>query len=318
MTIKTQDKYGLRERAILVKVNTSLFGTQKKDNEATARAANDHGAAVDQVAFTKSIINRKNPLFKAIDKIKGSARNFHLAHSGPWDDNFRVISTTRYTQWREVLDGLIVDFDKAVDEFIKALPDIKAEARQNLGALYEEGLFPSDDAIRESFAITLETEVLPDRTNTILDLDQARTDQIIADATAADAKRVQGVTDHAHEVVRKELDGLITALRTFGDELPDTKRTKTFRDSLTKNIAGLADILPGLNITGDPKLDKLAQEIAAKLTVKTAAELRGDARKGDNRTKEAIEAEAATAREKVADDAEELLNDLSGIFGDAA
>ena len=41
MTVKTSDKYDLRQRAILVKVNTSLFGTQKKDKDATASTA-DH------------------------------------------------------------------------------------------------------------------------------------------------------------------------------------------------------------------------------------------------------------------------------------
>jgi hypothetical protein len=81
-------------------------------------------------------------------------------------------------------------------------------------------------------------------------------------------------------------------------------------------MAALADTLPGLNVTGDPALDKLAKDIAAKLTVINAAELRGDKVKGDNRSKERVEAEAASKREETADAAAEILNDLDGIFGD--
>jgi hypothetical protein len=311
MTIKTADKYDLRQRAILVRVSTSMFGTQKKDRDATNATADQYGAAADQVAVTKSIINRKNPLFKKIDKIKGLIRNSHLATTGVWDEPYRVIRTAKYSAWRSVMDELKIDFDEAADDLVKALPDIIAEAQGNLGALYDASLIPSAEEIRAAFSVEIDTEVLPDRGNMILDLDKAQVDGIVAAANAKDQQRLK-----THATVRKELETLIEALRSFGDELPDTKRTRTFRDSLVKRMAALADTLPGLNVTGDPALDKLAKDIAAKLTVINAAELRGDKVKGDNRSKERVEAEAASKREETADAAAEILNDLDGIFGD--
>jgi len=318
MTVKTQDKYGLREKAILVKVSTAMFGTQKKDREATQIAADTHRAAADQVAVVKSIINRKNPLFKKIDRVRGVLRNTHLATTGVWDDNFRIITTKKYAQWRETMDELVVKFDEAVADFVTALPQIKAEARENLGDLWDDDLIPDADKVRRSFYIDLETEVMPDRNNTILDLDQARTDQIIADANAADQKRIKALAEDTHNRVRNELEGMVEALRSFGDDLPDTKRTKTFRDSLIKRMAAMADTLPGLNVTGDPKLEKLAQDIAGQLTLISPADLRGDKVTGDNRTKAQIEAAAATKREETANAAQALVDDLDGIFGDAA
>ena len=318
MTIKTSDKYDLRQRAILVRVNTSMFGTQKKDKDATASTASQYGASVDQVAVTKSIINRKNPLFKKIDKIKGLIRNTHLSLTGCWDDNFRIITTKKYAMWRSTMDELISDFNEAVDLFVKARPDIVAEAQDNLGSLYDASLIPTSEEIREAFFAGVDTEVLPDRGNALLDLDKVQMDRIVSDANAADQQRIETLAAETHQTVREELASMVDALRAYGDELPDTKRTRTFRDSLVKRMASLADTLPGLNITGDPKLDKLAKDIAANLTTISAAELRGDKVKGDNRTPERIEADAATKREATANAAENILSDLDGIFGDAA
>ena len=318
MTIKTSDTYDIRKRAILVKVKTSILGTQKKDQEATTKAALDHNANRDQIFVGKSIINNKNPLFKMIIKIRGLVRNTHLTSTGPWDDDWRVLTTKKYGSYRQVIEDLFSQAWEAVDEFIKYYEDVKAEAKINLGDLYDESLYPSADHLRASFAFELETEVLPDRSNTILDLDKARTDKIIADAKALDEKRVETLTDHTHKVVREELEGMVAALAEFGDTIPDTKRTRTFRDSLTKRMGALADTLPGLNIKGDVKLDRLAKKIAAKLTVVDAAELRGDKKKGDNRTDARREAEAATKREEVSNDAKEILNDLDGVFGNPA
>jgi len=318
MTSKIHNKHGLRERAILVQVNTSLFGTQKKDRDATEDAAVRYGAEKTQVAVTKSILNRKNPAFDRIVKIKGLIRNAHLATTGVWDDSYRIISTKRYGQWRETMDEFRQDFDAAVEDLIKVLPDIKAEAQQNLGQLYDPSLIPDADTLRCEFSVDIKVEVLPERGHIALDLDAEHLARITEEAGAADNSRLERLTRETHERVRDELEKMSEALREFGNDLPNTKRTRTFRDSLVKRMAGMSDILPGLNVTGDPKLDKLSRAIAAKLTVVDAAELRGDKKPGDKRSKEQRDADASKKREEIADAADSLLADLGNVFGASA
>ena len=55
-----------------------------------------------------------------------------------------------------------------------------------------------------------------------------------------------------HDVVRKAADKL-------------TDKTAIFRDSLITNIQDLVDLLPRLNLTGDPRLEDLRREVADKL-----------------------------------------------------
>ena len=315
-TTATATEYDLRKRAILVRVTTKMLGTQKKDKEATATAAKAHEANEGQVFVGKDILNKKNPAFRKIKKIRDHARQFHLSTTGPWqDDGFRIIGTKTYSTWREALEDLSTQFDDAVSELVVAYADLKAEARQNLGDLYDETLYPAAEDLQDAFDITIETEVLPDRSNIALDLDKARTEKIIQDAKAADDVRVKTLTADTHRIVREALEKMIESLVHYGEDNPGKKRAKHFKNTLVDNMTRLAETLPGLNITGDARLDKLAQDIAEKLTIADASDLRGDKRKGDNRTPEQREKEAAATREEVSTDAKELLDNLTDVFG---
>jgi len=312
-----RDNYDIQKRAILVKVSTTMLGIVRKDVEATDTAAHTHNADVNQVRVVKNLLNPKSPVWLKIRKIRGKIRNFHRDNTGPWqDEGFRVITTKRYSNWRETLEALTADFDAAVDDLVTAYDDLKREAQINLGNLYDAALYPEGDKIRQAFSVVMETEVIPSRGSVILDLDKARTDKLVADATAADQRRVKKLAEYTHQIVRKELEGMLVALKEFGDDNPEakTKRTRTFRDSLVKRMAALADTLPGLNVTGDLRLDKLAQEIAGKLTIVSAAELRGNKTKGDNRTDAMREADAATKRDEVQANTQEILDDLDSLF----
>jgi hypothetical protein len=47
----------------------------------------------------------------------------------------------------------------------------------------------------------------------------------------------------------------------------------TFRDSIVTNLVKLVDVMPRLNVTGDPKLERLTDQVKASLLV-DPAELR--------------------------------------------
>jgi len=73
----------------------------------------------------------------------------------------------------------------------------------------------------------------------------------------------------------------------------------TFHDTLVENLREQAILLPKFNVSGDPKLDKLLQEINMKLCINDADVLRHD----------------FDIREDVAKDAKEILDKMSGYMG---
>jgi hypothetical protein len=64
------------------------------------------------------------------------------------------------------------------------------------------------------------------------------------------------------------------------------------------NITALLDVIPGLNLTGDPLMDQFAQEIRVKLTAFSPEDLRG----------------SGLARERTAARAEEILDRMNNFI----
>jgi len=311
-------KYNLREHAILVRFTASKWGISRKDAERTEAAARQYDSNTNMVALTKNLIDPKNPLYKAIAKNIGLAGNTFRAMAGPWDKSsggFWIISTKGYPKLQSVMLEFEQINDELVEDFIKALPMILAEAQQAAGQLYDPALIPTPSEIRDAFTFEFETEVLPDRGNTILDLDEKRAAMIRDDAEAKANKQLADLSAYTHEVLRDKLTDVVTNMREFGDEIDGSKRTRSFKNSLVQNMRDLCDLLPALNVQGNPKMDKLAQDIAAKLAINSADDLRGNKVKGDKRSDEAREAEAATLRENTADAAQDMLDNLAGVFG---
>ena len=56
----------------------------------------------------------------------------------------------------------------------------------------------------------------------------------------------------------------------------DGTRKGSFRDSLIENVRDLADLLPGFNITSDPKLEDIRTRIVKDLASVDPKDLRGD------------------------------------------
>ena len=216
------------------------------------------------------------------------------------------------------MDDLEEKHDDLVNKFIKALPSIVADAEAKGGAIFDKSAIPDAETIREKFQFKLEIEVLPDASNNvILSLDDKRKDAIGAQAVAKEVARFKGVADHVEETVREKLQEMLVNLREFGDDIPGKTRKRSFKNTQIDHMKSLCDLLPALNITGDQRLEKLAQDIAKNLTMTSAADLRGNKKHGDNRSDERREADAAKAREETADATEQILNDLDSVFGDA-
>jgi len=301
MTVRTKD-VDIRQRACLVRISTKLMGVEKKDNPATDKLVTLMGCSDGAAKAVKSLINPNNQAYKDIKIVRGLLRNTHIDLTGCWqDDGFRIIGTKRFASYERIMDDLVARFWAKVDVFVEAWDDVLAEAKKDLGDMFNEADYPNKADVRACFSIEREVEVIPDRTNTILDLDQARVEKLQADAIDKDRKRMVTLTEETHQRVAEELEGMLKALREFGGEIEGTKRTRTFRNSLIDRMAGLADVLPGLNLTNDPKQDKLARKLA-KLTVHDPKDLREEGVEGDK------------LRKDVADEAEEMLDALGGVF----
>ena len=312
----------LRQRALLVKLNTKRFGISKKDKTATMDAADANNANVSSMSVVKQIIPKKNPAYNALDSYMSKMTNAFRKLTGEWDGEWRIVSGQGFGAVNEFVDNIKMEIERLKEDLRKAMPQILADAPRDhvgLGKMYDAADYPEIDVIIDAFQVVFDSDIIPERSNNLMiGLDDARIEKLVTEANAKDVQRTKDLNAHTHGRVSEALSGMIESLDTFGDEIDNSKRTRTFRDTLVSNMADVADVLKGLNIGGDPALDKLADDITAKLTKVDAPALRGAKVKGDNRTPEMIDKDASDLRKKVSGRAKELVNDLEGVFGIAS
>ena len=309
----------LRQRALLVKLTTKRFGISKKDQSATTETAVAQSASESSVSVVKQTIPRNNPQYKALDKFMSKSTNAFRNMCGEWDGDWKIISGPGFGPLNEFVDNVKMEVERLKVELRKALPSILANAPRELGKMYDARDYPEVDVIIDAFQVVFDSDIIPERSNNLMiGLDDERIEKLVTEANAKDVQRTKDLNAHTHGRVSEALNGMIESLDTFGEDIDNSKRTRTFRDTLVSNMADVADVLKGLNIGGDPALDKLADDITAKLTKVDAPALRGAKVKGDNRTPEMIEKDASDLRKEVSDRAKELANDLDGVFGIAS
>src|SRR5438067_597619 len=120
----------LSEKAILVDLTISSWSASKYDKKVTKEVEEDYNAK-NAGRFNKILIARKD--LEDLNKIANDARHFHRKNTLPWSDSGdRLLPATNYFYYINELRGYKQNFDDAVNNFINAYPDLKADAKNRL------------------------------------------------------------------------------------------------------------------------------------------------------------------------------------------
>jgi len=118
----------------------------------------------------------------------------------------------------------------------------------------------------------------------------------------AETKRIRGeidgmVNQRLHAATKDLWDRLYASIQHVVERLGDPQNV--FRDSLISNVSELCDLLPRLNVTGDPELERTRKEVVAKLGKLRPAEIRHN----------------KVERRKAADAAKDIMERMKGFMG---
>lgn len=252
---------------------------QARKREADAHAVNGSATAgkklgagvAEHATLTKYIAGCRNAWNKMTtewDAGRGGARAF--APEGAPDLIMRV-------------GELEAGYWERVEEFLKAWPAVLTQRQFDLGALYDPKDFPSPAAMRRKFYWIFDPSLTVDP-NDIRLVDALTEDaaeaMVAAGIKTAEQKFKAAVSDAAtklFKVVQSMHDTMV---------IPHGEKGGKFNNSKLENILEVANIMPMLNVTGDPELAKLAAA-AKKLATKSPDELRSDEVKRKAAAKEA-------------------------------
>jgi len=288
----------LKNKALMVRLTRHKISRNKMDKAMGSEVRDKKNVTDDSaVRVNKSIFTKAST--DTYMKIYNEGSKYFYRVSLPWDDQgWRLLAIDLYGDFTKKMKSYTKQYRESVVSFVEGIRNHIEEAQAMLGdafnaADYDKFLSPNGTVytewLMEQFAFEVEF-------NTVTSGDDLRaslTDddrEIIADQINSQAlAKFQRANEH-----------IIKTLHTCIFEIHDRLcvETNVFRDTLISNLEDLCDIIPAMNIAGDPAINLLASEAKLKLAKWEPQTLRDDPK----------------VRKEVAKDAAKILDNMKGII----
>lgn len=247
----------IQNDCMIVNLQIGVWMGYRLDKEESRKVTESNGADADAARVNKHIIPKED--MKAIGSAGTAVRQHFYTNTLPWKDNGdRLLTRKRYMPFIETHERLVGNFKDAVAEFVDVLyPRSRARANFRMGDLFKEDDYPESYVVRRKFYCNLDIDAvtMPEMLKGVFS-DKETYEKAKADAEAA----MQARTSRAVTSLWTQLSDM---LGHFGAKLAD--EDAIFRDSTIKNLQELVEMMPDLNFTNDPDLNRIAAEVERTL-----------------------------------------------------
>jgi hypothetical protein len=275
---------------MLATLNVGMWSGMMTDHEVSEEVSENHRAGQDAGRYNKRLVSSK--FLSHVGSKVNVARRSHRILTLPWDDNgTRILSATAYLHYTETMRLQEHAVKAAAQEFVKALPSYIDEARSRLGTMFNSEDYPNAGDLHEKFYIKVELNKIPEGGDFRANLSDEAVAAIAQDIEDRSNQRIETAMQDIYKRVQDVTAKMVERLKEYQPATDDEPRKGMFHDTLVYNISELADLIPSLNITADPKLDALAKQLKKDLVEHSPEILRTDAK----------------ARKQTADAAERIL-----------
>lgn len=265
-------------RAALVSVSIKAWPASKEDRSATQEVVENHGAQRGAGRFTKRLVPRDCPQYKAIKTAESSARHAHMRLTVPWsDDGARMLPLANHGEYMRVMQEHEETFWARVREFLVVYPAIREAAKDMLGTLHHDAEYPDVETLSQRFDFAVHFSPLQVAGTDTRHADfrtvglAPNLEEVYADIQEGLERQFRESNEAAmRNVFQRVLEPIQLMASRLGD--PDAR----VYESMVQGVRGLVDIIPDLNLTHDPYLEQVRQRIADRLTQADAALLRRD------------------------------------------
>lgn len=290
--------HSLSERAMLVDLNISTWEARKTDKRVTDAVLNANRADVSAGRFHKYLLPRE--ALAGVQTAVNAARQTIQEMTLPWTDTGpRILHSAAYFTLMEKMQRCRYAFEEAVDDLIVKYPLYVADAAMHLGDMFQPDEYPASEEVRAKFGFEIVVLPLPSAADFRVALSDDTLAQIRADIERQTANAMGAATRNAWDRIAKVAGHLAERLRLY--RVDETGRVQNhFKESSVENLRELVEILPHLNVTGDPEMERVRQDLEKTIAGIGADDLR----------------ESEFLRESRATELERILDSMSGYCGD--
>lgn len=274
----------LAERAMITRLSLGLWSGMAVDPEVSEEVSESHRADLKQAGrYSKRLV--ANHYMRGISSAANLARQTHRILTLPWtDDGTRILAIRGFTHYTEQMRLRRLACEKAFDDFCDAgnVDNYKKEAKIRLGTMYNADEYPSSGEMRKKFHFRVEMDKVPMandfRNVKPKDLTAEQVDAIAKDIEARGEERLNKAMKDVFQRVYDVTSKMSEKLRDYKPSADGKASENRFRDTLITNALELAELLPSLNVTDDPKITELHKQLKEELGEHSPEILRDDAK----------------------------------------
>ena len=249
----------ISDRAVLVQLNISSWGTERLDKSQTERINLLNNADAKAGKVHKDLMCGTT-LAKDIDLHVGRSRLWNNQNTMPWQDRgARLLPTSLFMlSYKQDMNDRKTKFENMVKAFIPNYAAAKQTARNYLGSMYREEDYPDVNDIASKYKWTLSVSPIPSSGHFCLDVPAEDLENVRKSCDDFVEQKVAEAMRKPWEDLHNMLTGMSGKLQEV-DELNGTP--KRFHETFVTNALDLCKLLNHMNITNDPQLDKARQQL---------------------------------------------------------
>jgi hypothetical protein len=267
----------LSERAMLVSLSISSWSGMAVDKEVTEATNEDFKAAKNAGRYNKRLA--ASSFFTGVAQSHTHARQAHNLFTLPWErDGTGILAASTYVPYTTKMKDCRLKTEAEVKLLVKSRDAIIEEAKVRLGDMFNVDDYPTEDEIKAKFSFDVEIKPVPDAGDFRAELSNEATAAIVKDIERRTQQRIESAMDDVFKRVQEVVKKMSERLRSYTPAKDGKKATGIIRDNVVYNIHELANLLPLLNVTNDPRIDELKEQMLNELVEFSPELLRADAK----------------------------------------
>lgn len=255
-------------------LNISVWEGRKRDTATQAEVQASKGARSKRAATVNKHLFAESPALEAIKNLRSEARMWFNKVTLPWDDNgSRIITTAQYMDVMAEIDRYQQRFAHLVSVFVNTYSTEISKQAFELGALFNRNDYPRADEIARKFGFMLSVEPLPVAGDFRVDVGNAALQELQQRYEEIANARVQQAMGDAWDRIKRQVEWVHERMSAVLAHDPDARDEETgkavskprLHESMLTNGLELCALLRDLNLTQDPALEAVRQELESSL-----------------------------------------------------
>lgn len=256
----------LNDKALLLQLAISQWDARKLDKRLSKKTAEDNRALTNAMRVYKDLLPIQETL-TAVHQHHTAIRTMYYAETLPWGMNgVNMLPSANYLNFMTKFRRLKSEGNIKTRLFLSQYEYLRDRAPEALGDAFDAADYPPLSEVEKKFKIDI--IVLPVPTNDFRV--QIGSEEMDRMKSEFEARLVENNATAMRHVWQKLYERVAKTANVLAD--PST----IFRDSLIENLQEACEVLTRLNVTDDPNLEAMRQEVERKLAHNNPDALRLD------------------------------------------